>query len=756
MAKMENYHALLIGINQYQDDQFAELRWAKNDCEKIFEVLTGKNGCFPKKNVVKLIDEEATTRNIQKNLFSKALNDRTENDTVLVYFSGHAFQSSFQNKVFLSSHDTIKQNIIENPFEGIPLSRLYDEIFGPTLAQSIILILDTCYSGAIAPQSFRGDTPQTPLLDSKYSGFRGRVAIVSSPHNVQSREDDNLEHGVLTYWLLKGLNNEAMNQSGIVTLDGLMAYVKQYSTKEQPFGWIGFDYGETPLAHYPSPEHAKIVSKTFATPEISSDAPIIYHKLENPLEPYSDCAADLAGVIKEQKHNHLEPQKLAMEALRLAAEAELVILLRNTDQQWTVKSQSDIGTAGLNASKYMDEIIPEILKAIIQSEVLEPDFAGIYLSSISHSQGNSSFLITPVKNDESSEVVVLCGSELPLIQNDLYSHFIIGFYKATNEFSFSTGYDHELIEGLILDHIKKFHKFVPITMYKHREELFVSRLKEMAMRYQPILKLSETEPHVSGYEALAYDTEKKESPQDLFRTAELWGPRFTLALDLYFLETSITNYREILKNTPGMRRPEDILDLSINVYPESLLRTRYFKELEAMIQAEVLPSEKLFVEISEKQRFPTVHPNDGIAKGTDITTFREILEKYVDALGIGFAIDDFGVGFSSIERLSNLHPGYLKIDREILLLETAKDTVEFIIRFMNHLTSRKFLRRSKIVVEGFDKIANRNVSMHNLYNVGVQFIQGYIIGEPRLGELDRIDKQGRDYLISLIKGVHDD
>src|SRR2546430_17279997 len=57
----EKSHALLIGINQYEN--VSPLSYAVNDAQGIREVLINDLG-FPAENIVSLFDQQATKRNI--------------------------------------------------------------------------------------------------------------------------------------------------------------------------------------------------------------------------------------------------------------------------------------------------------------------------------------------------------------------------------------------------------------------------------------------------------------------------------------------------------------------------------------------------------------------------------------------------------------------------------------------------------------------------------------------------------------------
>ena len=112
----------------------------------------------------------------------------------------------------------------------------------------------------------------------------------------------------------------------------------------------------------------------------------------------------------------------------------------------------------------------------------------------------------------------------------------------------------------------------------------------------------------------------------------------------------------------------------------------------------------------------------------DIVTLTEgdMLDQ-IEALrqmGFGIAIDDFGMENSNFSRLLELHPDYLKIDgvfiKDILTNKKSQIIVEAIV---------------KICKESGIKVIAEYVSDEKIYRyletLGVDYAQGYYIGEPR-------------------------
>ena len=98
--------------------------------------------------------------------------------------------------------------------------------------------------------------------------------------------------------------------------------------------------------------------------------------------------------------------------------------------------------------------------------------------------------------------------------------------------------------------------------------------------------------------------------------------------------------------------------------------------------------------------------------------------KRVKKLGVKIAIDDFGAGYSNFERLLNFEPDILKIDgslvKNIANDSYSRNVVETIVSFakkQNIITIAEFVENEEI--------------FNILYDLGVDYSQGYYFGEPK-------------------------
>ena len=145
-------YAVIVGISKYKDPNL-NLRYAHRDAEELDKLIrTPRSGGFPAENIKTLIDEEATTGNITKALRS-FLQKPGKEDLVLVYLACHgAPDPNRPQNVYLITSDTDPLDI---PGTALPMSDIQRDLERTLLAERVVLIADTCHSGAVGDSSGR-------------------------------------------------------------------------------------------------------------------------------------------------------------------------------------------------------------------------------------------------------------------------------------------------------------------------------------------------------------------------------------------------------------------------------------------------------------------------------------------------------------------------------------------------------------------------------------------------------------------------
>jgi uncharacterized caspase-like protein len=230
----DNAHAVIIGINQYEDKNIPDLKFARADAEAIHNVLSDPElGRISPDNIILLLDEQATQRKIRSAIGTKIPRRAGEKDVVYVYFAGHGAPVIDPRS---GSKDGMEKYLVPVDAEledlrasGISMEEI-KKFFGWIDAKQIIFFIDSCYSGGVGGRTFQNPHYQTrAALTSEFLddlASEGRVVISACDVNEVSLEISNMNHGLFTHYLLDGLRGRGdKDQDGLVTIDELYEYV---------------------------------------------------------------------------------------------------------------------------------------------------------------------------------------------------------------------------------------------------------------------------------------------------------------------------------------------------------------------------------------------------------------------------------------------------------------------------------------------------------------------------------------------------
>lgn len=732
-------HAVLLGINRCLDNSVPILQYAEKDCRDLAAALTNKDiGIFDDRNVLMLLGEEATTVNAKRLLQSHVVTERSPEDLVLVYFSGHGFVHKFldRDRTYLGTYDFDRAIISKYPHEGLDMSFLHDDIFTATRAKSLLVVLDCCYSGAIVPVDLRRaegmkDTHYTQkagsrldFLSGRLVSGSGRIALVACAAEKTSRESDEYLNGIFTHFFIRGLSGEAADAAtGEVTLDSLSMYLKKNIPKEQEPVRYGQESGYIVLARTRKP-----VLETFEKDIFTHSAePIpLSHSLEQ-LGPFIDC------VLKELPEERLESPKdrerWILEAVRRASDADAAFLLVDGEKELIVNTLSRRNdSVDIDLGRVASFVAPKL----VGGQLTRRSSHGMYLDDV-YSETKKRLVVVPATFGLGSELLVLCGIEKDDLLVDAYGAVISAILSSGR--SLKPG-EEGLLEAKLLDELKKTYGFLPRSMYQRRLSLFLKRIRDVTIFFQPIVYIDTRDPRYDSWEALARDPRTGSVPKDLFDGAELWGRRFMKHLDCHLLRESVKRFHDELLRSNVASNSE----LSINIYPQSLMSVEYSRRLREVVEEGLIIPRYLVIEISEKVPIGELEDEGNVAVLED---FKDVLKEYVKKFNVTFAIDDFGVRHASVSRLARLNPAYVKIDRDVLLHTFAK----LIVEFVSNLTKRDRLRHVKCVVEGFD--SDSLISLRELYRSEIQYVQGFLFGRPQ-PEIHPIDSDTKDLIRKLL------
>jgi uncharacterized caspase-like protein len=244
----DDAHAVVIGINQYQDLGIPDLHFARADAEAVYAVLTDPEiGRFNPESVTLLVDEEATERRIRSAIGSRLSKRAEPGHTVFVYYAGHGApvidprsKSSDGMEKYLIPQDAVADDLRSSAIPMHAIQQFFDWIH----ASQVVFFIDTCYSGGAGGRSFdipgfqrRAGILSDEFLDGLVEN-EGRYVVTACSPNEVSLETPDLGHGIFTHYLVEGLKGGAdADVNGLVTLDELYEYIhRQVSRHARSLG----------------------------------------------------------------------------------------------------------------------------------------------------------------------------------------------------------------------------------------------------------------------------------------------------------------------------------------------------------------------------------------------------------------------------------------------------------------------------------------------------------------------------------------
>jgi diguanylate cyclase (GGDEF)-like protein/PAS domain S-box-containing protein len=235
--------------------------------------------------------------------------------------------------------------------------------------------------------------------------------------------------------------------------------------------------------------------------------------------------------------------------------------------------------------------------------------------------------------------------------------------------------------------------------------------EEITIVYQPIVRLEDRT--VAGFEALArWDHPKlgRRSPSEFIAVAEETG--LIVDLGMFMLDRTA---RQLVAWQRAMRGRAPLF-ASVNVSSRQLLRQDLIHDLRTVLARSPVARGTLKLELTES----LVMENPEHAA--------QMLQR-IRELGAGLSLDDFGTGHSSLAYLQRFPFDSIKIDQSF-------------VRTSNK-GKRPVILRSIIAMAhdlGMDVIAEGAESDSDaveLYQMGCEYAQGYVFGEPMSAEQAR-------------------
>ncbi|MEL7129963.1 MAG: GGDEF domain-containing phosphodiesterase, partial [Pseudomonadota bacterium] len=221
---------------------------------------------------------------------------------------------------------------------------------------------------------------------------------------------------------------------------------------------------------------------------------------------------------------------------------------------------------------------------------------------------------------------------------------------------------------------------------------------DIKMHYQPIFNPGSG--RVNSVEALARWTDDALgviAPSTFIKVAESSGHIFELSGHI------LNTVCEDMKRMPGVR-------VAVNISAQQFGRADFVQTVADLLKRHKVPVGMLMLEITETSLLK------------DMDRAKATLEA-LRGLGVHVALDDFGVGYSSMGYLRQLSLSRLKIDISFVRELTTDDRSIPIISAMVAVGKSLGIQ---IVAEGVETVEQRKI----LERIGCDYLQGYLFAEP--------------------------
>ena len=228
MAKV----ALLIGVSEYEPG-LNSLPAAVKDISALGKVLKDPElGNFDSVEILPNPD-----RQTMESAIETLLENRTKEDLVLLFFSGHGIKDHDYNKLHFATRITRKNNQGRLIVSSAVAARfVHDLINSPSNRQlkRLVIILDCCFSGAFDPALSAKDGGSIDLQAEL--GAEGRIVLTASDSTQYAFEQKGADLSIYTRYLVQGIETGLgdLDEDGWVSVSELHDYAARQVQQAAP------------------------------------------------------------------------------------------------------------------------------------------------------------------------------------------------------------------------------------------------------------------------------------------------------------------------------------------------------------------------------------------------------------------------------------------------------------------------------------------------------------------------------------------
>jgi Caspase domain len=203
--------AILVGVGKYpRYSGLTELRYPGRDVDLLAKELESQRYV-----VTALKDGEATRGSVLNAIQQAGEVVDQKNGTIAFFFSGHGFAD--QNTNYLATFDATANNLSQT---GLSINAVEKALTGSGAPRRVMWV-DACRNET---NGAKGTTEARSF--AKFNASTGSRILFSTKAGKISYEDDELQQGLFSYFLVRGLRGEAARSDGLVSFRDLADFVE--------------------------------------------------------------------------------------------------------------------------------------------------------------------------------------------------------------------------------------------------------------------------------------------------------------------------------------------------------------------------------------------------------------------------------------------------------------------------------------------------------------------------------------------------
>ncbi len=230
VKKDNNKIGIIIGIEKYQNLNNIDAPYANRDA-KAFKAYANIALGIPNNNLKVLIDEDATRGELLKSLkIWLPQITRGKGKDIYIFFAGHGLASDNGEDLHILPHNGDPILLEDTALSRVEMFDLINKV-NP---KSVTMFFDTCYSGQTRSEQMliAGLRPVRIVADEQDTPNNFTI-FTASNYDQTSGSINEAEHGIFSYYLMKGLEGKAdKNSDKKITNGELISYLKNNVTQE--------------------------------------------------------------------------------------------------------------------------------------------------------------------------------------------------------------------------------------------------------------------------------------------------------------------------------------------------------------------------------------------------------------------------------------------------------------------------------------------------------------------------------------------